>query len=336
MKNNFRLLLLLFCISLAVFACKKGSSPQPDHSIVLNVKTLTIPAASSKHLTVQNYPQSELVWSSSDTTIATVGDTGLITALKPGNVIITVKTKAYSVSETCNVTVADAKLTDVGVGADGSVFVVGSDTATLTGGHSIFKYYNQQFHKIANGAGVRIAVSPQGVPWVINEANQILKYSAGNWTQITGSASDIGIGADGSVFAVGTQLSTVTGGYVIMKWDGAQWSIMPQCAGIHIAVDPHGIPWVTNLSNLVYQYGGYLWNQEPGVAAGDIGIDGDGSVFVTGADTGLPNYSPAIYKFSGSSWAQVSGLLGGISLSANGHGKIWYIDKSGVLHTPTN
>ncbi len=107
---------------------------------------------------------------------------------------------------------------------------------------------------------------------------------------------------------------------------------MPQCAGIRIAVSPAGIPWVINLSNLVYEYGGYLWNQMPGVAAADIGIGGDGSVFVTGADTGVPAYTPPIYQFNGGSWTQVAGLSNGTSISADAHGKVWYIDKVGFLH----
>ncbi len=135
---------------------------------------------------------------------------------------------------------------------------------------------------------------------------------------------------------VGTQLSTVTGGYIIMKWNGSNWDTMPQCAGIRIAVGPGGVPWVINLSNLVYEYGGYLWNQMPGVAAADIGIGADGSVFATGADTGVPTYTPPIYQFNGGSWSQVAGLSNGTSLSVDAHGKVWYIDKSGVLHAPAN
>ncbi|MBS1523470.1 MAG: Ig-like domain-containing protein [Bacteroidetes bacterium] len=307
-----------------------------QEATILGFSNLTIPAASSKQLLGQHYAQSEFTWSSSDTTIATVGTTGLITALKPGSVTITIKTKTYSVSETLSLTVTDAKLTDVGVGADGSVFVVGSDTVNSAGDHSIFKFYNSQFHKIANGSGVRVAVSPQGAPWIVNNSNQIFNYSGGAWAQVTGSASDIGIGANGSVFAVSTQVVTVTGGYAIIKWNGSGWDTMPYSAGVRIAVDPYGVPWVVNLSNLAYQYGGYLWNQIPGVAANDVTIGGDGSVYVSGADTGVPSYSPSVYKYNGGIWSPVTGPSNVTDLSADANGKIWYLDKSGVLHSPVN
>jgi hypothetical protein len=307
-----------------------------QEATILGSSNLTIPAASSKQLVGQHYDQSEITWASSDTTIATVGTTGLITTLKPGSATIIIKTKTYSVSETLNLTVTDAKLTDVSVGADGSVFVVGSDTVNTAGDHSIFKFYNSQFHKVANGSGVRIAVSPQGAPWIVDNSNQIFKYSGGAWAQVTGSASDIGIGANGSVFAVSTQVNTITGGYAVIKWNGSGWDTMPYSAGVRIAVSPGGIPWVVNLSTLAYQYSGNLWDQVPGVAAYDVTIGGDGSVYVSGADTGVPGYSPSVYKYTAGSWAFVNGPSNVTDISADANGKVWYLDKSGVLHAPAN
>ncbi|HEY9004369.1 MAG TPA: tectonin domain-containing protein [Mucilaginibacter sp.] len=298
---------------------------------ILSVGSLTMPAASSKQLTGQNYVQSEFVWSSSDTTVATISSSGLIEALKPGSITITVKTKTYSVSNALNLTVTNAKLTDVGVGADGSVYVVGSDSVNSAGDNSIFKFYNSQFHRVPNGSGVRIAVSPQGVPWIVNQSNQVFKYSGGTWTQVQGLATDIGISSNGSIFAIGTQVVTTTGGFDIMKWNGSGWDVMPESAGINITVDRTGTPWVANKSNIVFQYGGtLLWNPIYGVSANDIAAGGDGSIYVSGMDTSLPN----IYKYNGGGWSQVAGLSNAMRLSADANGKIWYIDTSGVLHQP--
>jgi hypothetical protein len=302
---------------------------------ILSVSNLTMSAASSQQLSGQNYVASELAWSSSDTTVATVSSSGLIDALKPGAVTITVKTKTYSVSNALSLTVTNAKVTDVSVGADGSVFVVGSDSVNTAGDHSIFKFYNNQFHRVPNQMGVRIAVSPQGAPWIVNQANQVFKYSGGIWTQMPGLATDIGISSNGSVFAVGTQVVTTTGGFDVMKWNGSGWDTMPECAGIHIAVDPTGTPWVANKSNIVFQYGGtLLWNPIYGVEADDITAGGDGSIYVTGA-VGLSNY-PSVYKYNAGAWTQVPALSNVIDMSADANGKLWYIDGSGVLHAPTN
>lgn len=302
---------------------------------IINVDTLKLSAGTSRQLVAQNYPATELVWTSSDTTVATVSNTGLITALKPGVAAINVKTKTYSVSETCNVTVTDAKVTDVGVGADGSVFVIGADSASATGGHSIYRVVNGQLHKLPDCAAIRIAVSPQGVPWVVNKSHLIFRYNGTTiWDQMPGTATDIGIGADGSVFTVGTQDVSPTGGYNIMKWNGSGWDTMPDCAGVHIAVGPNGIPWVVNRSHLVFRYGGtYLWDTLYGVNANDVGIGANGSVFVTGADSTAAGYNPPIYQYSGTAWSQLPGISG-VSISVDPQGKIWYIDKSGILHKP--
>jgi hypothetical protein len=65
---------------------------------------------------------------------------------------------------------------DVGVGFDGSVWVVG--TNPTVGGYGIYLWDGQAWNAFPGGA-VRIAVDPDGAPWVVNSAHQI--YSSG-WT----------------------------------------------------------------------------------------------------------------------------------------------------------
>lgn len=218
------------------------------------------------------------------------------------------------------------KATDVSAGADGSVFIVGADSLS-TGGYPVSKIVDGKLTKLPDCAAVRIAVSPQGTPWVVTKTHTILKYNGSSWDQVPGSATDIGIGGDGSVFIIGTQFATITGGNVIMKLNGANWTLMPDCAGVHIAVDPQGTPWVVNLSNIVFQYGGtYLWNIMYGVNGNDIGIGADGSVVVSGSDA-----NAHIYRYLGSGWSIIPGISGS-SLSVSPEGSVWWIDSSNLLH----
>ncbi|HEY2580344.1 MAG TPA: tectonin domain-containing protein [Mucilaginibacter sp.] len=337
MKRSI-LILLLFCGMISLMgSCVKEVKTQPDHSVKIIFDAARIAAGTQKQLVSQNYSATDLIWSSSDSTVAAVNATGLITAFKPGVAEINVKSKAYAVSATCRVTVVEANATDVGVGADGSVFVVGNDSVSATGGYGIYKWINGGLHKLPDCAAVRVAVSPQGVPWVVNKSNLIFRYNGNTWDQLPGTATDIGIGADGSVFAISTQPASVSGGNSILKWNGSAWGTMLDCAGVHIAVDPHGTPWVVNKSNIVFQYGGtYLWNPINGISGNDIGIGADGSVFVTGKDSTLASYNPPIYKYNASTgWSQVQGVSG-TSISVDPNGKPWYIDKQNVLHNPTN
>ena len=95
------------------------------------------------------------------------------------------------------------------------VWAIGSaaDIANIGGSHI---YYwnaglgdNYGWTQVPGGA-VKIAVAPDGQPWVINKQGTIFRmtrgatsYVDGNWQVVPGTASDIGIGADGSVWTIG-------------------------------------------------------------------------------------------------------------------------------------
>lgn len=336
MKNTLITTGLFIAMVLMMPSCIKQVQTLPNHSIKLTFESATIPAGFTKQLVCQGDTLSDLLWSSTDSTVVAVSTKGLLTAYKAGQATITVKSKSYNASATCAVTVTDQPVTDVSVGADGSVFVIGADSASATGGFGIYKYYNSQLHKLPECAGVRIAVDPHGMPWVVNKSHLIFRYHGTLvWEQLPGTANDIGIGADGSVYIIGTQDVSPTGGYNILKWNGSGWDMMPDCAGIRIAVDPNGTPWVVNKSSIVFKYGGtYLWEPQYGIKGNDIGIGAQGSVYVTGQDSTAASYQPPIYKFNASSeWSPLPGLSG-VSISVDPQGKIWYIDKVGVLHHP--
>ena len=337
MKSAVVTLSLFLGLAILWTSCIKQLTQGPDNSIKLTFASVTLPAGTKKQLVCENYPASDLTWTTTDSSVVKVDTTGLLTAFKAGVATIGVKSKTKAVSATCNVTITDQAYSDVGVGADGSVFVIGTDSVSQTGGYGIYKLVNDRLIQLPECAGIRVAVDPHGMPWVVNKSHLIFKYNGTLvWQQMPGNATDIGIGADGSVYAIGTQDVSPTGGYNIMKWNGTSWDTMADCAGIHIAVDPHGTPWVVNKSNIVFKYGGtYLWNIIPNVAANDLGIGAEGSVYVTGKDSTLSTYQPPIYKLNSdsSTWATLPGISG-VSISVGPTGSPYYIDKLGVLHKP--
>ena len=58
-------------------------------------------------LTPEDVSNKTVIWSSSNTSVATVNSTGLVTALAPGNVTITTTTQSGNLTATCNITVSD-------------------------------------------------------------------------------------------------------------------------------------------------------------------------------------------------------------------------------------
>ncbi len=339
-----KILLIVFCAVVALSSCFKQGNLDPNTAIDLSSDTLKLTVGQSAQLHSKNYSVNKLTWSPADSTIASVTTRGLVTGKSVGQTIINVASQGNAQTATCLVLVSPGPITgtvtqvpgvasDIGIGGDGSVYIIGIDDVSPTGGYSISKLTGNAFEKMFECAGTRISASPNGVPWVVNKSNLVYQFTGVNnlWQVQPGTATDIGIGADGSIFAIGTKTVSPTGGYDILKFNGAGWDTLQQCAGVHIAVSPQGIPWVVNKSHIVYKNtGGLLWQPIPGVKANDIGIGADGSVYVTSIDTTGTNPKPPIYKYNGNGWTPVSNASG-VSIAVSPQGVPWWVDKNNSI-----
>jgi len=190
---------------------------------------------------------------------------------------------------------------DVGAGGNGQVWVTNSFQA-------IFRWSNGSWGQ-GPGKAVRVAVDPQGNAWVVNSGGAVYKWvnEINNWTQIPGGGlSDIGVGASGAVWAVGTNQQ-------IYRWTGSAWAQMPGAA-VRVSVDPQGNAWVVNAAGSIYTWSNNNWAQRPG-AAKDVAACGNGDVFIIGTDN-----KPS--KWNGSDWEKQAGsnLL---NISCDGQGKVF-------------
>jgi len=137
---------------------------------------------------------------------------------------------------------------DIGIGA-GSVWIIG--TNPVIGGYGIYRWDGRNWEIVSDDGAVRIDVDPQGNPWIVNDNGSIYRRVGDHWEQLFGTAKDIGIGANGSVWIIGT--NTVSGGYGINRWDGKNWEGVDGGA-LQISVDRDGIPWVVDSLNHIYIY----------------------------------------------------------------------------------
>ncbi|MFN8483754.1 MAG: tectonin domain-containing protein [Anaerolineae bacterium] len=209
---------------------------------------------------------------------------------------------------------------DIGIGTDGSVWVIGD--SAVPGGYGIYRYNGAGWDGI-DGAAVRIAVDPHGQPWVVNDADQIFRRGAADWELMPGAAKDIGIGADGSVWVIGN--NAVPGGYGIYRYNGAGWDGIDGAA-VRIAVDPHGQPWVVNDGDQVFQRSGYAW-QHIAAGAKDVGIGADGTVWVIGNNAVPGGYG--IYRWTGGGWEGFNG--GAVAISVDPHGQPWVVNDADMI-----
>lgn len=107
-RKNFNLLLLLGLMLPFFYSCKEDVDLSVK-GIAVDKTSLTLKPGGSETLTFTIFPaeaiNKSVTWSSSDESVVTVSNTGLVTALKPGNATITVTTAEAGEKATCNVTV---------------------------------------------------------------------------------------------------------------------------------------------------------------------------------------------------------------------------------------
>ena len=76
------------------------------------------------------------------------------------------------------------------------------------------------------GGAVTIAVAPDGTPFVINSAHQPFLWTGSSWEQGPGTVTDIALGANDALWAIGT--NAVPGGFGIYEWVSNGWAEVPE------------------------------------------------------------------------------------------------------------
>jgi hypothetical protein len=212
--------------------------------------------------------------------------------------------------------------TDIGAGANGSVWVVG--TNPVAGGFGIYRWTGSGWASLRGGA-VAIAVDPSGNPWVVNSAHQIFQWNGSAWVSYPGAATDISVGANGSLWVVGTH--AVVGGYGIYHWNGKGWTRVLGGA-IRIAVDPSGNPWVINSTHHLYHWTGMGWPSTP-IAGTAISVGANGSVWVVGTNAVSGGYG--ISRLDGNYGVGVPG--GAVGIAVGPSGNPWIINSAQQIYS---
>jgi hypothetical protein len=132
----------------------------------------------------------------------------------------------------------------IAIGGDGSVWI--SNAAG-----SVFKWDGISNWIQAPASGVtRIAVTPQGVPWVINSSSQVWAKLDGDpkngFIPMPGAASDISVGPDGVVWITGY------GGAKIWRYNGGGWDLVREGSFNSLAGDRNGV-WLIDTSNQIWK-----------------------------------------------------------------------------------
>jgi hypothetical protein len=222
------------------------------------------------------------------------------------------------------------RATALSIGADGTLYVVG--TGPCDGlGCAPYRWNGTRWDQVA-GRATRIAADPDGVLWQVDAAGTIRSYSsrdAASSTEIPGRATDIAIGADGSVAVVGTAPCDANG-CATYRRTGDSWQSIDGAAG-RIAVDSSGTLWRIDRAGNIFRYrgpGSQVADQLAGSATA-ISASPDGDVYVVASALCEPG-GCAVHKFDGVSFKPISGLFG-VEIAADRGGVLWVLDSAGNI-----
>ncbi len=208
---------------------------------------------------------------------------------------------------------------DIAIGANGSVFKTGLDG-------SVSKWNNDRrnwdrFSSPGDNRLIRIAVDPQGLPWVVDENNAIHRYDGKSWVLMNGFARDIAIGGGGEVFVISRLNNPFSWSVKEKKWQRLEG--LEEGSGRRIAVEPNGFPWMVGNVGQIWRHDGSNWISISGTAR-DISVGPDGTVMITGTDG-----SPRRWNRKKQGWEKM--LKEGENISVGPRGSPWMVDETGVI-----
>ena len=214
----------------------------------------------------------------------------------------------------------------------GDAWVLGSG-ADSGGDHYIYQWQNSNWVQ-QSGAGTQIAISPEGIPWVINRLGEIFTGDGSAFELAPGGGCAISIG----VGLLIRRPSWHAVGHWMQRWQVYQWRHLlserldvgaTSALQTQIAVSPEGIPWVIQANGNIFYANGSSWQQVSGcatsIAVGPTGVAfagpfGDAWVIGCGGSN--------IYQFqNGTSWVQIPGGASYISVSPD-LGVPWVVNSS--------
>ena len=96
---------------------------------------------------------------------------------------------------------------------NGVVYVIGSNA--VPGGYGLWKLVNAGWVQVPPGGGVRVAVTPAGVPWVVDSAGVVKQLVGANWVPVATEkkAVDLAFDKSGKLWVI------LADGRVMNSWD---------------------------------------------------------------------------------------------------------------------
>jgi streptogramin lyase len=208
---------------------------------------------------------------------------------------------------------------DLSIGSDGSVWIV--DTARTIGNIALWQDTAWLPMQAEGVPARRIAAGPAGKLWFVSATGSVYYLQDGRYVRALGNLSDIAAGADGSVYALGTDLQP--GGRGVWRWTGAGWNAMGKGA-VDLAVDADGQVWIVDDAGRIAMApnGKNQFTDMPGEARA-IAINGHHIWII------LPDGMPAYWK--GNAWEKKKCPGAARAMAVDTAGRPWIADMQGRI-----
>lgn len=152
------------------------------------------------------------------------------------------------------------------------------------------------------------------------------------WNLLPGCALDIGVNSSGS--AAWTTGCNGNADGRLSKWDGSSWILdAADLFAARVDVTPGGVPWVVDSGGAIFRRSSSSvssgsWTRLPGCAR-DIGIGGDGTVWIIGCNANGGDGN--LFRWNGSSWSvDPTGALGW-RVTVDDTGTPWITNQAGQI-----
>lgn len=155
----------------------------------------------------------------------------------------------------------------------------------------------------------QISGSSEDQLWGVNADGDLLTYSAGEWRKILGGVQDVGVGANGGLFAI-------SDGVIYESLTGVTWTGFAG-AGKRVDIANDGTPFVISATNYIYMRADAAWGRISGRGI-DIGCGADGSVYMVANDN-------TVNKWNGSTWNELPNSAAK-RIDVDTNGLPWVID----------
>lgn len=218
---------------------------------------------------------------------------------------------------------APACATSIGVGNGNRAFITGCVEEEK--GFGLQRFTGRSWEKMPL-AGVRVAVSPEDAPWVVDRDAHIFTWDGVAFKALPGCAIDIGVGRREKAWIVGCKAAG-RGGNQLYRYSGRSWKRMPGAA-MKVAVSSSGKPWIIDREGKIARWDGRSFQPVPGCAT-EIGVGREDEAFIIGCHP-AGDGGNEIYRWSGREWVIVPGSAVKIAVAPDG--TPWVIDAKGAVY----